>query len=319
MKKILVVGGAGFIGSCVNKQLADGGFQTVVLDNLSRGSRSSVCRGQLIEGDLGDGALLDQLFSTHPIEAVMHFAAFTDVGESIASPHLYYQNNVVKTLTLLEAMRQHKVDKLVFSSSAAVYGLPQQELIDESHPCTPINPYGETKLMVEKILHTYHLAYGLKVCSLRYFNAAGGDPDGELKHRHPNPSNLIPIILNRLAKGIPVTLFGTDYPTPDRSCVRDYIHIHDLGRAHLLALQQLEERSFSFYNLGNGHGYSVREVISAVEKATGKKVKVVEGARRPGDPPYLIAKAEKAKQELLWQPRYSLDEMVSHAWANSIA
>ncbi|MCB1112063.1 MAG: UDP-glucose 4-epimerase GalE [Chlamydiales bacterium] len=316
-KCVLVVGGAGFIGSYVNKMLDDSGYATIVLDNLSRGSRKAVTRGTFVEGDMADTPLLDKLFTDNQIDAVMHFAAYIDVGESVRDPDLYYHNNVVNTINLLNAMRRHGVKKFIFSSSAAVYGLPDCKYISESHPCNPINPYGESKLMVEKILYDYDNAYDLKYSSLRYFNAAGGDPDGEVLNYRSSESNLIPIVLRSLTVSDgQVTIFGTDYPTPDGTCIRDYIHIHDLGTAHILSMEKLFQGGMSStYNLGNSEGFSVRDVIAAAERVTQQTVNVIEGARRAGDPPYLVASAEKAKRELNWEPRYrDLDTIVADAW-----
>jgi UDP-glucose 4-epimerase len=316
MKNVLVVGGAGFIGSQVNKMLDQAGYQTIVLDNLSRGHRHTVVHGTFIEGDLGDRALLNKIFTQYTIDAVMHFAAFIDVGESVIEPAKYYQNNVINTFHLLDVMKKHSILNFIFSSSAAVYGLPQKKQIEETHPCLPINPYGETKLMVEKILHDFYHAYGLKSCSLRYFNAAGGDPDGEIKNFNQKPSNLIPIILKSLKKNEAITIFGTDYSTPDGTCIRDYIHVFDLGSAHISAMERLWNGApTSCYNLGNGEGYSIREVIESVKRVTKLNPKVIEGKRREGDPPFLVANCDKARDELNWKPKFGhLDFMVEHAW-----
>ena len=317
-KNILVVGGAGFIGSNVNQFLQEAGFRTIVFDNLSRGNEKTVLQGKFIRGDIGCMQDLENVFASHSIDAVMHFAAFTDVGESCANPALYYRNNVAYTLNLLDCMHQHKVKNIIFSSSAAVYGFPQENRIAETHPCQPINPYGETKWMMEKILHDYAVAYGFKTCALRYFNAAGGDPSGKIKNYPKRENNLIPIILrNVLAGHNTATIFGTDYPTPDGSCVRDYIHVHDLARAHHSALLKiLAGAPSNYYNLGNGLGFSVRQVIQAVETVLGKPLEVIEGARRAGDPPFLVADASKAARELGWSPHYAaVETMVEHAWA----
>lgn len=317
VKNILVTGGAGFIGSYVNKLLHQAGYETIILDNLSTGSRSVVRQGTFVEGNCGDVEVLKSLFSQYPIDAVMHFAALIDVGESISKPALYYENNVAGTLNLLKMMNQFDVKKLIFSSSAAVYGNPQQELpIKETDPCLPINPYGESKLMVEKILRDCDRAYQLKSCSLRYFNAAGGDPDGEIKFEKKHISNLIPLILRGIKSSVPLTIYGTDYPTKDGTCIRDYIHIHDLATAHLLALEKLfQGGKTDCFNLGNGSGFSVREVIAAAEKVTGIQVQVIEGARRPGDPPLLIADSQKAQRDLNWKTRYpDLETIIAHAW-----
>jgi UDP-glucose 4-epimerase len=313
---VLVAGGAGFIGSYVVKRLNQAGYQTVTLDNLSRGKRQAVCYGQFIEGDIGNIETLNQIFNYYQIDAVMHFAAFIDVGESVENPSKYYFNNVVNTLTLLNSMLKHRIKTFIFSSSAAIFGVPLYEGILEDHPCFPINPYGETKWMVEKILRDFDLAYGLKSCCLRYFNAAGGDPDREIKNYQIQVTNLIPLALRKLEMDQPLTIFGTDYSTPDGTCIRDYIHIADLATAHLVAMEKLlAGASSSYYNLGNGQGYSVREVVQAIEKVTGKKLVTIEGARRPGDPPILLANAHKAAQELGWHPRYTaLETMIEHAW-----
>lgn len=316
-KTILVVGGAGYIGSHVNKMLHEAGYNTVVLDNLTKGNRNAVVCGAFIEGDMADSQCLDLLFQNYPIEAVMHFAASIDVGESIEDPAKYYINNVSNTLNLLNAMLRHSVKKFIFSSSAAVYGLPQENKVSEAHPCHPINPYGQTKLIVEKILHDYDKAYGLKSCCLRYFNAAGGDPQGVIKNYKSKESNLIPVALRSLLQpNSTLTIFGSDYPTPDGTCIRDYIHICDLGSAHIIAMEQLlDGKPSSIYNLGNGAGFSVREVLQTVEKVTGRRLNVMEGPRREGDPPYLVADAQKALRELGWEPQYpSLEAMIEHAW-----
>ncbi|PJD96295.1 MAG: UDP-glucose 4-epimerase GalE [Parachlamydia sp.] len=316
-KTVLVAGGAGFIGSHINKMLDEAGYQTIVLDNLSSGSERSVTHGLFIKGDLADTECLDKIFKNHKIDAVMHFAALIDVGESVRLPALYYRNNVVNTLNLLEAMQRHGVSLFVFSSSAAIFGTPQEVFITENHPCKPINPYGETKWIVEKMLRDLAASSNLRAISLRYFNAAGGDPQGKLKHYRRKETNLIPLVLRSLKdpKG-QVKIYGTDYPTPDGTCIRDYIHIEDLGEAHLLALKQLLAGAPSTaYNLGNGQGFSVREVIKQTERVTGLKVRILESERRPGDPPILVADASKAMAELGWQPRFPhLDTMIEHAW-----
>ena len=316
-KQILVVGGAGYIGSVVNKMLHQAGYQTIVLDNLSRGNRKAVTKGLFIQGDMADSHELDNIFKHHSIDAVMHFAALIDVGESVSNPAKYYHNNVANTLNLLEAMRRHGVLTFIFSSSAAIFGVPEQPYLTESHPCLPINPYGQTKLIVEGMLKNFDHAYGMKSCCLRYFNAAGGDPDGEIKIYPRKETNLIPIVLKSLKdpKGA-ITIFGTDYPTRDGTCVRDYIHVADLGTAHITAMEKLfQGEPSACFNLGNGQGFTVREVIHAAEKVTGLPVNVIEGPRRPGDPPTLLADSHKAQQELPWKARYpSLEEMITHAW-----
>lgn len=315
---ILVTGGAGFIGSHINKMLYQAGYQTVILDNLSRSNKETIQSGTFVQGDLSNSAFLHSIFSQYPIDAVMHFAAFIDVGESVRDPAKYYLNNVANTLNLLTAMLHHDVKTLIFSSTAAIFGLPDPDdpRLTEDHPCHPINPYGESKLMVEKMLRDFDNAYGLRYCALRYFNAAGGDPEGKIKNYQTKVSNLIPLILRTLKySGSHLTIYGTDYPTPDGTCIRDYIHIEDLGTAHIMAMEKILKGSHSCsYNLGNGKGFSVREVIAAVEKVLQCKVPYIEGPRRPGDPPILLADASKAYFELQWQPHHSLEEMIQHAW-----
>lgn len=315
-KRVLVVGGAGFIGSTINQMLYRAGYETVVFDNLSRGYRAAVRAGTFVEGDLGDAEALEKLFKQHHFDAVMHFAALIDVGESVRDPAAYYLNNVAYTLQLLQTMVRHNVKTLIFSSSAAIYGVPHEIPLTEQHPCSPINPYGETKWMVEKILQDFDAAYGLKSCCLRYFNAAGGDPLGEVKHPQLKSGNLIPLVLRSLKTAGQIKINGTDYATPDGTCVRDYIHIDDLGAAHIRAMEKLWQGGASAaYNLGNGQGFSVKEVIRAAEKVTGKRVNAVEGPRRPGDPAILVADASKAARELGWRPRYpELEMMITHAW-----
>lgn len=315
--KIAVIGGAGFIGSYVNKLLCQKGYETVVFDNLSKGSLKSVVCGEFMKGDLGKEKDLKHLFSTYQPDAVMHFAAYTDVGESTENPLIYYQNNFSNTLNLIESMLKYQVNTLIFSSTAAVYGSPKEDKIKETHPLIPINPYGRSKLMVEKALKDFSDTYGLKYCSLRYFNAAGGDPDGEIQFTKKTGLNFIPIVLrNILQSNCKASIFGTDYPTPDGTCIRDYIHLHDLATAHILALEKLLGGSDScHYNLGNGQGFSVTEVVDTIEKITGKELKRLDTKRRSGDPARLIANAEKAQREMGWYPEYGhLETMVSHAW-----
>lgn len=319
MKKntILITGGAGYIGSHVNKMLRNFGYDTFVLDNFSRGHVSTLQNTPFMQGDISDPALLNKIFTNHSIDTVMHFAALTDVGESVNQPEIYYRNNVSYTLNLLNSMVQHGVKYLIFSSSAAIFGHPQTDRINENHPPLPINPYGNSKLIVEKMLKDFDLAHGLKSCCIRYFNAAGGDPDGKIKFHQNRTNNLIPLILKNLKSGLDnIKIFGTDYPTSDGTCVRDYIHIEDVGTAHILCMEQLwKEQASNCFNLGNGRGYSVKEVIYAVEKITGKKIQVIEAPRRLGDAAVLIADANKAMQELNWNPRYPLlDQMIEHAW-----
>jgi UDP-glucose 4-epimerase len=313
---VLVVGGAGFIGSYVNKTLHRAGYPTVVLDNLSRGSRESVQYGTFIEGDISDKNLLKTIFERHSIDVVMHFAAYIDVGESVQNPAKYYANNVMATFHLLDAMVENGVYSFVFSSTAAIFGLPQTSLMAEDHPCDPINPYGKTKWMIEKMMEDYACAYGLRYCCFRYFNAAGGDPEGKINHKQRNASNLIPKIFESLQKGVEVTVYGTDYPTPDGTCIRDYIHIADLATAHILGMERLLAGSPSMnFNLGNGKGYSVNEVVSMTRKVLKTDIPIRFGARRAGDPPVLLADPTKAKQVLGWQPVHSLEDMILHAYA----
>lgn len=316
-KHILLIGGAGFVGSHVNHMLCKAGYNTIVLDNLSRGHRNAVIHGTFIEGNMADTALLDRVFTQYSISAVMHFAALTSIGESVIAPLEYYKNNVANTLCLLEVMHKHRINVFVFSSSAAIFGLPEESKITESHRCLPINPYGQSKLMVETILRDHDQAYGIRSCCLRYFNAAGGDPGEMIKYYIRPETNIIPRVLNSLKyHDAEITINGNDYPTPDGTCVRDYVHIEDIGSAHITAMQRLIEGApSSCYNLGNGNGFSVREVVAAAEKVTSRRIKIIEGERRPGDPPVLVADAQKAKKELHWEPRYeSLESMILHAW-----
>jgi UDP-glucose 4-epimerase len=316
-KTALVTGGAGFIGSQVNKLLFKKGYETIILDDLSSGSSKAIVGGAFIKGDFGHRPLLDAIFSREKIDAVIHLAALLDVGESVKEPIKYYFNNVVKTMVLLDAMQRHSVEFLVFSSSAAVYGDPKNRIIKESDSCDPINPYGHSKLIVEQILKNIGLASGMKYCALRYFNVAGGDPEGEIKNFKEKESNLIPVILRSLKKeNRTVTIFGTDYPTFDGTAIRDYVHVYDIAEAHIAAMESLfNGASSNIFNLGNARGFSVRQVIATVEMVTGRKVRIIEGQRRVGDPALLLANAEKAKSELNWHPHYpALESMIEHAW-----
>lgn len=317
LPSILVVGGAGFVGSHVNAMLKREGYSTIVFDSLIRGSRESIPDSIFVHGELSDPAAIDAIFQKHSITAVMHFAAFADVGESFQKPFDYYANNVANTLNLLQAMLRHEVKTLIFSSSAAIFGFPQHPVITESHPCQPISPYGESKLMIEKVLKDLDLVHGLRSCCLRYFNAAGGDPLELVKQRKRHEYNLIPVILRSLMRdGASVTINGTDYPTPDGTCVRDYVHVHDIGQAHITALKNLLAGGAScHYNLGNGQGFSIRQVVETIERVTGKTVKTSFGPRRQGDAPVLVANAKKAETELLWRPNFpELESMIDHAW-----
>jgi UDP-glucose 4-epimerase len=314
---ILIVGGAGYIGSHVNKMLNLHGFETVVFDNLSYGHRDFVKWGLFEEGDLGDMADIKRVFQKYPITAVMQFAAFTYVGESVEDPQKYYLNNLYNTLNLLEVMLEEKVNYFVFSSTCATYGDPVEIPITEDHPQNPINPYGKGKYMVEQVLEDYSKAYNLRYASLRYFNAAGADPDGEIGELHDPETHLIPLILDvALGNREDIKIFGTDYPTADGTCIRDYIHVLDLADAHIKALEYIQNNDLSdVFNLGNGQGFSVREVIDTVEKVTGKKIKASEVGRRPGDPPVLVGSALKARELLGWQPRFDdLSLIIDTAW-----
>jgi UDP-glucose 4-epimerase len=314
---ILVVGGAGYIGSHMLKRLAQAGCRTTTLDNLSSGSTAAVRWGKLVVGDAGDSRVLERLFSEHHFDAVMHFASSIEVGASISRPLDYYDNNLSRTLRLLKAMQRHAVDKLVFSSTAATFGEPQYLPIDEAHPQQPINPYGRSKLMVEQVLADCDRAHGLRSVCLRYFNAAGADPDGELGENHQPETHLIPLVLQAAGGQRPhIKIYGEDYDTPDGTCIRDYVHVTDLCEAHWLALQSLLAGGPSQrYNLGHGRGYSVREVITAAEQITARPIKVIASPRRPGDPARLIANPDRARQHLGWQARWSdLSTIVAHAW-----
>lgn len=317
MTNVLVTGGAGYIGSHTCKMLASAGFQPVVLDDLRRGHRSAVQWGPLIEGDFGDPAILEQAFRSYQIEAVIHFAAYAYVAESMKTPEMYFRNNVVSTLNLLDAMRLYEVRSIVFSSSCATYGIPVEMPIKEDHRQAPINPYGDSKLMVEKVLHWYGLSYGLHWSALRYFNAAGADPDGELGEDHDPEPHLLPRVLATAAGHLPcVDIFGTDYDTPDGTAIRDYVHVTDLAQAHVLAAGYLRSGGASgAFNLGTETGRSVKEVITTAEAVTGARIHVNERPRRSGDPASLVADASKARDVLDWAPRYSeLSIILETAW-----
>ncbi len=315
---ILVIGGAGYIGSHYVHYSHAQGEKLVVLDSLIYGHKEAVPTDvPLVVGDMGDTALLDNLFTTYPIRAVVHFAAFAYVGESVIAPNKYYHNNTVATLAVLDAMVRHNVRDFVFSSTCATFGNPQYIPMDEQHPQNPINPYGESKFFVERIARAYDTAYGLKFVALRYFNAAGADPEGVIGESHDPETHLIPLIL-QTAQGLRsnIKVFGTDYDTPDGTCIRDYIHVLDLAQAHALAINHLQNGGDSdIFNLGNGLGFSVREVIAACEKVSGKPIPVEESPRRAGDPARLIASAEKARTKLGWKPQYAeLETILQHAW-----
>ena len=315
---ILVTGGAGYIGSHACKALARAGFRPVAYDSLVNGHREAVKWGPLIEADLADTARLADTIRRFDVAAVMHFAAFAYVGESVAKPDLYFRNNVVNSLGLLEAMRERGLKRIVFSSTCATYGHPERMPIAESTHQRPINPYGETKLMVERMLHWYGAAHGFTYASLRYFNAAGADLAGEIGEDHHPETHLIPLVLEAaLGRRAQIDIFGTDYPTPDGTAIRDYIHVEDLVEAHILALRHLLKGGLSqSLNLGTGAGHSVREVIAAAERVTGRRIARRETARRAGDPPVLVADARRAREVLGWAPRLSdLDTIIKTAWA----
>lgn len=315
--RVLVTGGAGYIGSHAVKELLKAGHRVTVLDNLSRGHRAAVSGAKFIAADLAAGDFLADLLQAEKIGAVMHFAASSLVGESVENPAAYYRNNVVNGLALLEAVRKAGVPYFVFSSTAAVYGEPRTVPIPENHPALPTSPYGATKLAMEEALAWYSRAYGLKYISLRYFNAAGADPGGELGEDHDPETHLIPLVLKVALGQLPaVRVFGNDYPTPDGTCVRDYIHVTDLARAHALALAALAAgKEPAVYNLGGGNGHSVLEVIETARRVTGRRLPVIFTARRPGDPAVLVASAEKIKRELGWQPQFTdLPTIIETAW-----
>ena len=314
---VLVCGGAGYIGSHMAKWLATRGIEVTVLDNLSTGHGEAVRWGTLVEADLLRPETLEPVFTANRFDAVMHFCARSLVGESVLQPYDYYANNVTGTLNLLEAMRRHGVDRLVFSSTAAVFGQPVSRSIDEDHPTQPINPYGASKLMVERILADAAGAYGLRSVALRYFNAAGASPEGDIGESHDPETHLIPNVLRAaLRTGPALSVFGDDYPTMDGTCVRDYVHVDDLAQAHQLALDYLDANPGAHvFNLGNGQGFSVREVIAAAQRVTGRKFPCTVAPRRAGDPATLVASSDKARRELGWEPAHtSLDTIIESAW-----
>lgn len=318
---ILVTGGAGYIGSHAVLALQKSGYDVIILDNLSYGHPElvkEVLKVELIVGDTNDRPLLDQLFANREITAVMHFAAYIAVGESVVNPSIYYRNNVVGTLTLLEAMLAAKINKFVFSSTCAIYGMPQEIPMTENHPQDPLSPYAASKFMVEQILQDFDHAYGFKSVAFRYFNASGADPQGNLGEDHHPETHLIPLaLLTALKKRDSLSIFGTDYETPDGTAVRDYIHVNDLASAHVLGLEYLLNGGKSeVFNLGNGNGFSVREVIETAKKITGIDFLVKESDRRPGDAPILVGSSEKARNILGWQPQYAdLETIIDHAWS----
>lgn len=320
-KTILVAGGAGYIGSHTVKHLLNNNYNVVVLDNLVYGHKEAVLTPNFEQVDLKDKEALDAVFKKYRIDAVIHFAAYTYVGESVTSPQKYYRNNVVNTINLLDSMIENGVKNVVFSSTCATYGNPQYMPLDEKHSQNPINPYGKTKFMIEQIMEDYETAYGLKYISLRYFNAAGCDSKGELGESHNPETHLIPLVLKAIKGEIPkITVFGTDYDTQDGTCIRDYVHVEDLADAHMLAVEKLfngtgqENKSYCL-NLGTGIGNSVKEIIKASEEVTGKSVPVVYGERRAGDPAKLFASNDKVKEVLGWKPKYTeIKKIIETAW-----
>ncbi len=316
-ENILVLGGAGYIGSHVNKELSQRGYNSLVYDNLSTGSLELLKWGNFILGNLADLDHLRLVFQKYDIALVMHFAACAYVEESMVNPRKYYVNNVINTLNVLNVMQEYKVDKFIFSSSCAVYGNPIKIPIEEDHPKNPINPYGRTKLIIENILNDYSNAYNLKYVSLRYFNAAGADSEIEIGEMHNPETHLIPLVLDAATGNIPnIKIFGTNYDTPDGTCIRDYIHVSDLSIAHILALEYLLSGGESqVFNLGNGQGYSVLEVIELAKKITKKEIPTIKTDRRPGDPPILVGSAKKATQMLNWKPKFfELHKIIETAW-----
>ena len=314
-ERVLVTGGAGYIGSVVSSQLLAKGYEVIVFDNLSHGSKNAAPDGaKLIVADTADRSALDRIFQENRIDAVMHFAAFIEAGESMQVPEKYFRNNTVNTLTLLEAMLAHRVPRLVFSSTAALYGTPDRTPIEETDPLHPTNAYGESKLLVEQMLAWFNRIHGLHYSCLRYFNAAGAA--GDLGEDHVPESHLIPLTLEvALGKREYISIFGTDYPTPDGTCVRDYVHVSDLATAHILVLDALRKQDKLIYNLGTGRGFSVREVVETVRRVTGQPIPAHEVARRPGDPAVLVAASERIKRDLHWKPQFpELESIVRSAW-----
>jgi UDP-glucose 4-epimerase len=316
MQAILVTGGAGYIGSHVVRELLHRNYQPIVFDNFQTGHQSAAKGALLIEGDLSDPKKLKEAFQSYPIDAVMHFAADCLVGESVLNPVKYFNNNVINGLHLIEMMEVFAIRKIVFSSSAAVYGDPSTVPIGEDHLCLPTNPYGETKWIFEKVLQGFCDSGKMDFISLRYFNAAGADPDGQFGEDHSPETHLIPLVIKAALDGTSVPVFGTDYPTPDGTCIRDYIHVSDLAQAHILALKTLEQKRMSgIYNLGNGNGFSVKEVIEMVRQLSGREIASVDAPRRPGDPARLVASSKKIREELGWAPNFpELETIVASAW-----
>ena len=316
MTNILVIGGAGYIGSHCCKMLKAAGKNPIVLDNLSRGNEKNLRFGTHYIGDLSDKALLKKIFEKENIDAVMHFAAYAYVGESVKHPAMYYENNVIKTIQLLDAMVENDVKNIIFSSTCASYGHPQAEIIDELHPQLPINPYGQSKLMIEKVIKDYHHAYDLNYVIFRYFNAAGCDPDGEVGEDHDPETHLIPLILEAaMDPNRSITVFGTDYDSPDGTCIRDYIHVNDISEAHIRGLDLLKNDQSDIFNLGNGSGFSVKQIIDVAKKVTEKPINVIYGERREGDPAKLVGSNVKANKLLNWKPKFdNIEAIVQTAW-----
>jgi len=316
-KAILVCGGAGYIGSHMVRLLVESGFDVVVLDDLSTGHRKALSGVPFVQGDVGDPVLLDTILTNNSIDVVMHFCARSLVGESVEAPLAYYRNNLANTLTLIEALQRHGVDRFVFSSTAAVYGCPEARVLTEEHPTRPTNPYGRSKLMVEQVLEDAANALGIRSVALRYFNSAGAHPDGEIGESHDPETHLIPNVLKAATgKGPGLRIFGNDYQTRDGTCIRDYVHVNDLARAHLLSLDWMARNpGFKAFNLGNGVGFSVLEVIEAARRVTGQPILFDVQARRPGDPASLVASAELAREHLGWEPKYeSIEDIIATAW-----
>ena len=317
MVNVLITGGAGYIGSHLVKNLGEKGFNLLTIDNLYNGHKEAVLYGKLVIGNIGDKKLLKNIISQFRPDIVIHFAAFIEVGLSVKNPLSFYKNNVIETLNLLEVLVENNINKIIFSSTAAVYGNPKKIPITENHSIEPINPYGKTKATIEKALEDFNKAYGLEYISLRYFNAAGADPLGRIGESHNPETHLIPLIL-KTAKGEReyLKIYGTDYPTNDGTCIRDYIHVEDLADAHILAMEYLLDGGESdIFNCGYGYGYSVKEVIDTAKKITGKNIRVVEGKRREGDPPILVADSKKLKSKLNWQPKFdNLEIIIKTAW-----
>ena len=315
--KVLITGGAGYIGSHIVKALGEKGYEVLTVDNLSNGHKEAVLYGKLAIGDIGDKDFINKIIKEFKPNIVMHFSAFIEVGISVKEPLNFYKNNVIGTLNLLDVLIQNKIDKFIFSSTAAVYGIPEKIPIPEEHQINPINPYGKTKAVIEKALEDFSNAYNFKYISLRYFNASGADPSGLIGESHNPETHLIPLIL-QTAKGEreAIKVFGTDYPTDDGTCIRDYIHVNDLADAHILAMEYLLDGGKSdVFNCGYGYGYSVREVIETAKKITGKDFKVIEDNRREGDPPVLVADSKKLKEKLNWKPKFdSLETIIKTAW-----